>query len=187
MLRERRGRGITTESAKNTFQDKVERYTQRFPCDRFKNESIRVRSMTYRKANDFKRRALPNTHQNIEVFRSYDIDEDKSSIYAIIDTLYAIPVKFYNIYKITLVIHYNNSDLPTLYPCYYHINQETVNKLKELVDVLFYGAPEIKLYDSDKYTFFAMSEWAQMNIEFVQLTHPGTNIPIKNNRLEDLN
>jgi hypothetical protein len=168
-----------------TLQDKVKRFTERFPVPRFKTESARVRVMTYRKATEFKRKALPVNHQNIEVVRKDNEDEDKSTIYAIIDTLYAISANVYKDYKITLVVHYQDPDLPFLYPHYYHINEETVQRLKELINTLFYGAPAIQIDDSDKYTLYAMSEWAQMNIEFVKFTKPGTDIAYKNNRLEE--
>ena len=151
------------------FVDRLTRYTRYFPIDIFRTESANVRNLTMQKATNFKRMANPRNPQDIEVRRAYDTDQDKSSIYAIIDAIYVISTFDYD-KDINIVINVDfrmdNNIHDYHFPDIYYINEETVIMLENLIKNLFYGEDIAELDASDKYKLLSIKEWEKITIFF---------------------
>ena len=169
--------------------NRLSNYVNNFPAkapkdnkfEQFRKESREVQELTYRKSIDFKQKCLPNIHRNVSVDREYDDVQDKSSLYAIIDTLYAIADRQYKQYRVVLEVDYNvlGDDEPV--PEYYTINEETVAKLKALIKEVWFGEKKLQYDESDKYMLPALSDWAKIKIIFDKITNPKEKL----NRLDE--
>ena len=152
------------------ISDRLSRYTAIFPFDQFKKESVEIRLLTMRKAQDFKQKALPHRHQNVKIERTDDEIQDKSSLYALIDTIYAISTQIYKEYRIVLEIGYQPFQDPEIViPQYYTLNEETVSKLKALINEIWFGEKKVEYDDSDKFMLPALSDWTKITILFERL------------------
>ena len=152
------------------ISDRLSRYTHDFPFDQFKKESVEIRLLTMRKAQDFKLNSLPPRHQDTKIERTYDEIQDKSSLYALIDTIYAIATQIYKKYHIVLEICYQPFEDPEIViPEYYTLNEETVSKLNALVNEIWFGERKVEYDESDKYMLPALSDWTKMTILFERL------------------
>ena len=160
---------------------RLSRYTSNFPFEQFKKESREIRQLTFRKATDFKQKALPRNHRNISVDRVNDDVEDKSSLYAIIDTLYAISANIYKQYRVVLEVDFDVLGADEPVPQYYTINEETVSKLKALINELWFGEKKVEYDESDKFMLPALSNWVAIKIIFEKITNPKEKL----NRLDE--
>ena len=153
----------------NANVDRLTRYTLYFPIDTFREEPANVRTETMRKATQLKSQASVKHHpDHIHIRRRYDDFEDKTSIYAVIDTLYVISNFNWKNTKITLNINFrmNNPIHDYLFPDIYYINEDTIKMLENLIKNLYYGDEIIIQDESERYKFQSMREWDSMDIIF---------------------
>ena len=158
---------------------KLASYTQHFPMDKFRNETTALRSKTMMNANTYKAAVRNRQPRNVVIERSEDDDDNKANLYALIDTLYAVANEIYPSHRVSLEVIYRPNDIRDyLFPTYFHINDETIAKLTNLINHLWYGE-ELKIIDtSDSYTLASLAEWQKMSIIFEEDER------LKQNRLE---
>ena len=144
-----------------TFRDNLKKFVPKFEF-----EPVDIQIKTMEKAKELHRLTLKPIPQNAEIQRKHDDIEDKSAIYAVVETLCAISQYTYENYKVVLEIQYDDPELPFLYPHYFTINSETLKRLEELINYLFYGVPIPHIDDSDKYTLYSLNNWVVMTIWF---------------------
>ena len=151
---------------------RLAKYTENFPWEKFKQESPEIRMLTMRKASDFKQKALPSNRRKIKVKRLDNEIEDKASLYAIIDTIFAIAKTVYREYKITLSIWYTVDSLngPWEFPNMFVINKKSEEEIKEIIKQVWYGMNINKQYrkDTDEYILYNLSDWSKITIEFTK-------------------
>ena len=141
---------------------KLERYTDKFPIEEFKREPHHLRERVMDYAMTLKR--LAGKRKTTTIVRVDDVEQDKVSLYAMIDTLFAVSHMIFKRYRIALKIE---SDIDKSH--YWYIGETSISRLRNMIQVLFYGAQQLAFTESNEYTLANMSTWQRISIIFTRL------------------
>ena len=147
---------------------RLRNYINRFPLPEFAEESTRVQQLTMNKARQLKQQT--GRKRDVRIDRTDDPDEDKSGIYAILDTIYSVSEQVLRRHYVALRVSYMHQLPGAGFSAYYPINDNTRSSIENLIKYLYFGEELQELTDSDSYMLYALNEWTSIEIIFRRLS-----------------
>ena len=154
--------------AEDPTLSRLRNYVNRFPLPEFADESNHVKQLTMNKARQLKQQT--GRRRDVRIDRTDDPDEDKSGIYAILDTIYSVSEQVLRHHYVALRVSYMHQLPGAGFSAYYPINDNTRSSIENLIKCLYFGEQLQELTDSDSYMLYALNEWTSIEIIFRQLS-----------------
>ena len=154
--------------AEDPTLSRLRNYVNRFPLPEFADESNHVKQLTMNKARQLKQQT--GRRRDVRIDRTDDPDEDKSGIYAILDTIYSVSEQVLRRHYVALKVTYQHQLPGGDFAAYYPINDNTRASIENLIKHLYFGEQLQELTDSDTYMLYALHEWSSIEIVFRRLT-----------------